>query len=331
VADDIYVSFGPDTGPLEAASARARAEVRSLTSEMNSLGRTMQSTGASVDSNIRSAWRFDTGGRAPRRRCEAHRHGSRPDGPGHGENAARPGENGKRDLGSPGRAGGIQIDVEKFRQLSPVEQMEELAEAISKFADGARKTAAIEAINCNLVEMIPLLNRGGEGWKELERAAESTGVIMSTKDVKALGDTAEASNKLSLAVKALGQDIAIFLNGPIGSAITLPTNLATELDDVTPAARALGTVWGAITNLAGLPHFDGGLDDGIGYNGTIPMHDRNLGAGFGGFKAQPKEMNLGRAKGGGGGSSGSDDAGAVAEDSWRRAGGSAADVDRPRR
>ena len=52
MANDIYVSFGADTGPLEAASAVAKAEVRSLTSEINRLGAEMQKTGADMDSSL---------------------------------------------------------------------------------------------------------------------------------------------------------------------------------------------------------------------------------------------------------------------------------------
>jgi hypothetical protein len=54
MANDIFVSFGADTGPLESASARARAEIRGLTAEMNGLGRDMQRTGASMDSELGS-------------------------------------------------------------------------------------------------------------------------------------------------------------------------------------------------------------------------------------------------------------------------------------
>jgi hypothetical protein len=39
MAGDVYVSFGADTGELEGAFARARADARGLTSEINSLAR----------------------------------------------------------------------------------------------------------------------------------------------------------------------------------------------------------------------------------------------------------------------------------------------------
>jgi hypothetical protein len=56
--------------------------------------------------------------------------------------------------------------------------------------------------------------------------------------------------------------------------------------------------------------FVGGADDGLGITGTGEMHDRNLGAGYGGVKPTVPEMNLGRGGGGGGGGA-EDDAAAI--------------------
>jgi hypothetical protein len=49
---DIYVSFGADTGGLEAAMAVSKAEVADLTREINKLGREMEATGAASDSAL---------------------------------------------------------------------------------------------------------------------------------------------------------------------------------------------------------------------------------------------------------------------------------------
>jgi hypothetical protein len=51
-AADVYVSFGADTGGLEAALAVAKAEVTAMTRELNKLAREMQSTGATADSEL---------------------------------------------------------------------------------------------------------------------------------------------------------------------------------------------------------------------------------------------------------------------------------------
>jgi hypothetical protein len=196
---------------------------------------------------------------------------------------------------SPARAAlaALGIEADKFRSLLIPAQIDELAEAFSRFADGPNKTAAAMALlGRSGADMIPALDRGREGLAELNKTAQDTAVIMSDQDVKALTETQEASNKLSLAVKALGQDIAIFLNGP--SAINLVTSLATELDNATRSLRAMGAVWGAITGAIGLPDVGGGRDITVR---RLDMHDRNLGAGYGGVKAQVPEMQTGRGGG----------------------------------
>lgn len=49
---DIYVAFGADTGGLEAALARANANVRALTRELNGVAKEMEKTGAAADSQL---------------------------------------------------------------------------------------------------------------------------------------------------------------------------------------------------------------------------------------------------------------------------------------
>lgn len=49
---DVYVSFGADTGGLEAAMAIAKADVTAMTAELRKLAREMQSTGAAADSEL---------------------------------------------------------------------------------------------------------------------------------------------------------------------------------------------------------------------------------------------------------------------------------------
>ena len=52
MANDVYFSFGASTSELESATALARAQVKSLTSDMNALAREMTKAGASADSDL---------------------------------------------------------------------------------------------------------------------------------------------------------------------------------------------------------------------------------------------------------------------------------------
>jgi hypothetical protein len=57
-SSDVYVSFGADTGGLEAALALTKAQVQATQAELNKLGREMQKTGADADSALASAMVF---------------------------------------------------------------------------------------------------------------------------------------------------------------------------------------------------------------------------------------------------------------------------------
>lgn len=52
MSENVYISFGGDTGALEAASAVAKAQVNSLAKEMRELASEMQRTSASADSDL---------------------------------------------------------------------------------------------------------------------------------------------------------------------------------------------------------------------------------------------------------------------------------------
>ena len=68
--DDIYISFGADTGPLEAEFAKAKAEVRGLTAELNKTANAERATGAAADSDL--GQHIDDARRAAVRRQGAH-------------------------------------------------------------------------------------------------------------------------------------------------------------------------------------------------------------------------------------------------------------------
>ena len=83
---------------------------------------------------------------------------------------------------SPARAAlhALGIEAQQFRELPIPEQLDTLAEAFSRFADGPTKTAAAMALLGRAgADMIPYLDRGRQGLEELKKAAEEVGVVMS--------------------------------------------------------------------------------------------------------------------------------------------------------
>ncbi len=67
------------------------------------------------------------------------------------------------------------VNIGTFRTQSVTEQLDTLAEKFAKFADGPNKTAiAIALLGRAGADLIPLLDKGGEGMDELREAAQRT-------------------------------------------------------------------------------------------------------------------------------------------------------------
>lgn len=371
---DVYISFGADTGPLEASFATARAEVKGLQAELNKTANEMRATGAAADTqlgqrlnalasqlsvakghfselndelkahkaassgaaqeiaNLLAGFRqmtegitgvheaFSSAAETFAAAFAVHEManwigstqdaGERIDRLSHqlgasttevqqlGAIASLTGTDfegmvrgiERMDLRlresasatNPARAAlkALQIDVKTFIDLPAPQKLEELAGAVSRFADGAGKTSAVEALNRNLVDIIPALDRGKEGFAELEKTARAAGVIMSDQDVKALADAKEQSVALGLALKGLSQNIELLVDGPLAHAIERLAAFVGLLNDAAKLARSFG----GIGNFIGMMEANQSM--ALGGGGDIfvhpeGLHDRNLGVGFG--------------------------------------------------
>ena len=100
------------------------------------------------------------------------------------------------------------IEADKFRQLPIPEQLDALAAAFSRFADGPTKTAAAVALLGKAgADMIPYLDRGRAAINEMEEAAEKAGAVLSQNTVEALAATKEHTAELDLAVEGLSNQL----------------------------------------------------------------------------------------------------------------------------
>lgn len=123
------------------------------------------------------------------------------------------------------------IDAQQFRALSPVAQVDALAESFSRYADGASKTAIAQALLGRAgADMIPFLDKGAEGMRELNDAAQRTGVIMSGETISALAQTREHINEMSLAWQGLSQKIYAAVNPAIDAAVQALTRMLEKMD-----------------------------------------------------------------------------------------------------
>lgn len=118
------------------------------------------------------------------------------------------------------------LSAEEFRKQPISQQLDTLAEAFSKFADGPQKTAAAMALLGRAgAEMIPFLDRGKDGLRELGDAAEQSGVIMSSQTVAAFAKTREDLNLLGLAVTGFSQRLYGLVNGAVDAGVRGFTSL----------------------------------------------------------------------------------------------------------
>jgi hypothetical protein len=72
------------------------------------------------------------------------------------------------------------LSVNDLIKLRPDEAFLKVADAISRYADGTTKTAAVQAIfGKGAANLIPILNQGSAGFEELKKRMQDTGQIMS--------------------------------------------------------------------------------------------------------------------------------------------------------
>lgn len=104
---------------------------------------------------------------------------------------------------------GLAADV-TGKQAKPLDQIFfNVADKFSQMEDGGQKTAlAIKIFGRAGTEMIPILNQGSAGIKELMEEAKKLGVVLTEENVKALSDFNDAQKKLDSATQGLKMTIA---------------------------------------------------------------------------------------------------------------------------
>ncbi|MGB7102414.1 MAG: hypothetical protein WBD95_27075, partial [Xanthobacteraceae bacterium] len=139
------------------------------------------------------------------------------------------------------------LSAREFVGVPIPQQLELLAEAASKFADGGNKTAAVMAIlGRSGAEMIPYLDRGKEGMERLAAAAERTGAVMSNDEAAAFAKTQEDLNEMGLAWQGLSNKIFDAVDGPIDAAIRQFTRLIEGINatDINAEIQAIAAAFG---------------------------------------------------------------------------------------
>jgi hypothetical protein len=131
------------------------------------------------------------------------------------------------------------INAQEFAKASITQQVEQLAEAFSRFADGPTKTAAAMALlGRNGAEMLPFLDRGKAGFDELNEELERTGAVMSGEMVEAFAKTEDQIHELSQASQGLSNLIFNALNPAIQGVLQETINLAETFTNASEQSAA---------------------------------------------------------------------------------------------
>jgi hypothetical protein len=120
------------------------------------------------------------------------------------------------------------------------QQLNKIADAVSRFADGGNKTAIVmELLGRGGAQMIPVLNEGSAGLDRLRKSADDTGAVMSKDTVIALDKLEQSLVGLKAAISGTAGTIV----GEFAPALTESTSDLTKLIGSVNTAIQTHTVW----------------------------------------------------------------------------------------
>ncbi len=81
------------------------------------------------------------------------------------------------------------LNVQELKAMDPAAAFESIADAVSKYADGAQKAGALQQIfGKQFSVLIPMLNEGKEGLEAAKQEAFDLGLVISTSTAQSMGD-----------------------------------------------------------------------------------------------------------------------------------------------
>ena len=133
------------------------------------------------------------------------------------------------------------------------EQFREIAEAVSKFADGPAKAAALQDMGRGFVQLIPLLDEGKEGFDRLGAGAEHAGATLDEFSNSRLVEMLHGIVNLNQTIGGLASDVILPFVNAVNGAVQIITDLVQGFRESTQQGGllrdALGLVGLAIQHL----------------------------------------------------------------------------------
>jgi hypothetical protein len=123
-----------------------------------------------------------------------------------------------------------------------VDVLRDSADAFAAMQDGTAKTAlAVELFGKSGAELIPLLNEGSEGLREMNEMAEKLGLTFDEKTVNAAGDFNDTLDLMGAASQGVARQVAAQLLPTLNSLTGSMLQFITTGDKVRGAADVIGT------------------------------------------------------------------------------------------
>jgi hypothetical protein len=129
------------------------------------------------------------------------------------------------------------ISYSKLKRMSPEQQLTHITEAFSRLPDSVNKTAlANEIFGKSGYKLLPVLNAGAAGLKDIYEEAKRTGYILSD-------DTNDAVNKADAAFNQLKLQLTGFKNQALAPLLPVFTDLVGKLGQIITEHGPKLTAW----------------------------------------------------------------------------------------
>ena len=137
------------------------------------------------------------------------------------------------------------ISAERFKALSPDEQIRQFAEAYSKLQDETTKTTVLtELMGVRASKLKPMFEQGAAGIDALIKAGTDANMLLSQDQVDASAKAKDAIEQLTASWKGLIEQATIKLAPEIVKAVEFTGDLVRNLDKAAALFKAVGTAIG---------------------------------------------------------------------------------------
>jgi hypothetical protein len=132
-----------------------------------------------------------------------------------------------------------------FIGLPIPQQIDKLADAFAKFADGGNKVAVARALFGRIgAELIPTLDEGASGFDKFTAMAQRAGTVLDSETTRAFANSRQVFNELGMAIEGVGIRAFKVLEPVIDAATKQITAFVESLDShkIETGLKTVGTV-----------------------------------------------------------------------------------------